>query len=145
MSRRIVRTLHIEDDRFQRRLMARLLESVDDFQFEITCAESEREGLELFDSHGAELVIVDYQLTEGNGLHFLKELRRHDSHVPVIVVSGAAGADVARELIECAADDFLEKKDLSGHALPTSVRGGLTRWDAWRRLNRRASSEPIMN
>jgi two-component system, NarL family, sensor histidine kinase UhpB len=143
MARRIVRTLHVGDDRFQRRLVARLLETIDDFQFEIVCADSETKGIELFDAQGAELIIVDYQLKEGNGLHFLQELRRHDAHVPVIAVSGTAGAEIARELIECGADDFLEKKDLSGHILPASVRDVLTRSDAWRRLNRRASMDPI--
>jgi DNA-binding response OmpR family regulator len=138
MTKRIVRILHVEDDGFQRRLLARLLEQMDEFQFEIECAESEREGLELFGRKGADLIIVDYHLAEGNGLHLVQELRRHDSHVPVIAVSGQAAAEIARELIEYGADDFLDKKDLSGQVLTASVRDVLTRWDAWRRLDSRA-------
>jgi DNA-binding response OmpR family regulator len=143
MTKRIVRILHVEDDGFQRRLLARLLEQMDEFQFEIECAESEREGLELFGRKGADLIIVDYHLAEGNGLHLVQELRRHDSHVPVIAVSGQAAAEIARELIECGADDFLDKKDLSGQVLTASVRDVLTRWDAWRRLDSRARMHPI--
>jgi CheY-like chemotaxis protein len=134
MPRRIIRTLHVEDDRFQHRLLAQLLGSIDEFEFDIACAESEPEGLELFDQRGAELIVLDYQLAQGDGLHFLKELRRRDSNVPVITVSGTASPQIARELIECGADDYLDKKDLASDILARSVRSVLARWDAWRRL-----------
>ena len=76
MSPRIVRALHVEDDKFQQRVLARLLAEMNEFQFEIVCAESEQEGLDLFERKGADLIILDYHLTTGNGLHFLRELRR---------------------------------------------------------------------
>jgi CheY-like chemotaxis protein len=143
MSPRIVRALHVEDDRFQQRVLARLLAEIDEFQFEIVCAESEQEGLDLFERKGADLIIVDYHLTIGNGLHFLQKLRRDAPHVPVIAVSGRAGPEIARELIECGADDFLDKKDLSGQVIAASVRGVMTRCDAWNRLDPCARMTPV--
>jgi DNA-binding response OmpR family regulator len=143
MSRRIIRVLHVEDDRFYHRLVAYLLEAMDEFRFEIVCAETEQEGLELFDQRGADLLVLDYQLTEGDGLHFLKELRRRDSKVPVIAVSGAASLQTARELVECGADDYLDKKDLAGDVLARSVREVLSRCDAWQRLVSRKQMDPI--
>jgi len=112
---------------------------MDEFQFEMVCAESEQEGLALFDRKGADLIILDYHLTDGNGLHFLQALRRDAPHVPVIAVSGRAGPEIARELIECGADDFLDKKDLTSQVIAASVRDVLTRCDAWRRLDLRAN------
>jgi FixJ family two-component response regulator len=53
--------------------------------------------------------------------------------VPVIAVCGKAGPEIARELIECGADDFLDKKDLTRQKIENSVREVLTRWDACRR------------
>jgi DNA-binding NarL/FixJ family response regulator len=84
-----------------------------------------------------------YQLSEGDGLHFLKELRRRDSNVPVIALSGTASPQIARELVECGADDYLDKKDLSRDVLARSVRDVLSRWDAWQRLVGRKKMDPI--
>jgi DNA-binding NarL/FixJ family response regulator len=137
MSKRIIRVLHIEDDHFQRRVLTHLLKEIDEFEFEIACAESERGGLDLFDIQGADLVILDYRLTEGDGLHCLKELRCRDPNVPIIAVSGEASPSIARELVECGADDYLDKKELAGHVLARSVRDVLSRWDAWQRTTTR--------
>jgi DNA-binding response OmpR family regulator len=137
MSKRIIRVLHIEDDRFHHRLLAHLLGDLDEFEFEITCAESERDGLALFDQQGADLIVLDYRLTEGDGLHCLKELRVRDAKVPVIAISGMASLEIAKELVECGADDYLNKSDLSANSLAKSVREVLSRWDAWKKLAHR--------
>jgi DNA-binding response OmpR family regulator len=133
MSQRTVRVLHIEDDRFLHRLLAHFLAEIGECRFEIVTAESERRGLELFDERGADLIVLDYRLAQGDGLHCLKELRRRDPHVPVIAISGMASSEIAQELIECGADDYLDKRDLSGRVLAQSIRGVLARWDAWRK------------
>jgi DNA-binding NtrC family response regulator len=137
MSNRNIRVLHIEDDRFQHRLLAHLLGNLDEFTFEIRCAESEREGLALFDQHGADLIVLDYRLTEGDGLHCLKELRLRDAKVPVIAISGVASLEIAKELVECGADDYLNKSELLPNSLAKSVRDVLSRWDAWKKLAHR--------
>jgi DNA-binding response OmpR family regulator len=134
MPKRSIRILHIEDDRFQRRLLAHHLKEVDEFAFEIVCAESEVEGLDLFDGQGADLVVLDYRLTQGDGLHCLRELRCRDPNIPIIAISGAASQQIARELVECGADDYLDKKQLTGQVLARSVRDVLSRWDAWKKL-----------
>jgi DNA-binding response OmpR family regulator len=134
MPKRSVRILHIEDDRFQRRLLAHHLKEVDEFEFEIVCAESEAEGLELFDGQGADLVVLDYRLTQGDGLHCLRELRCRDPNIPIIAISGAASQQIACELVECGADDYLDKKQLTGQVLARSVRDVLSRWDAWKKM-----------
>jgi len=143
MSRRLIRVLHIEDDQFQRRVLTHLLNQMEEFEFEIAWAESERGGLDLFDLERADLVILDYRLTEGDGLHCLKELRSRDPNVPIVTVSGEASAQIARELVECGADDYLDKKDLAGHVLARSVRDVLSRCDAWQRMASRQRMNPI--
>jgi DNA-binding response OmpR family regulator len=143
MAKRTIRLLHIEDDRFQRRLLAHHLKDVDEFEFEITDAESEREGLDLFDARGTDLVILDYRLAQGDGLHCLRELRCRDPNIPIIAVSGTASQQIARELVECGADDYLDKKELTGQILARSVRDVLSRWDVWRKMASRHSVHPI--
>jgi len=143
MSKRVIRVLHIEDDHFQHRYLAHLLQNLDEFEFRITCAESEREGLEIFDEWGADLIVLDYRLPQGDGLHCVKELRNRDAQIPIIAVSGAASDCIARELVECGADDYLNKRDLSGQRLADSVRDVLSRWDAWKKMACRSRMDSI--
>lgn len=114
MSPRIVRALHVEDDKFQQRVLARLLAEMNEFQFEIVCAESEQEGLDLFERKGADLIILDYHLTTGNGLHFLRELRRGAPHVPVIAVSGKAGPEIGASFLNVELMIFWTRRNSQG-------------------------------
>jgi DNA-binding response OmpR family regulator len=135
--------LHIEDDHFQHRLLAHLLGALDEFDFDIRCAENEQDGLAVFDQYGADLIVLDYRLPEGDGLHCLMELRAKDANVPIIAISGAASLNIAKELVECGADDYLNKSELTGHALAQSVRDVISRWDAWKKMTARHRLHPI--
>ena len=53
--------------------------------------------------------------------------------MPIIAISGVATPEIAAELLQVGADDFISKKDLSGDVLARSVREALARADAWRR------------
>lgn len=93
-----------------------------------------REGLTLYHSHPADIVITDIFMPEQEGLETIRDLRRDDPHVKVIAISGgsplrnanvlewaaASGADytfqkpVDRHELLRAVEDCLEGKDSSG-------------------------------
>src|SRR5262249_53760520 len=87
---RIVRMLHVEDDPIQQKMLSHHLQQIPELQFAVTCARSEDEAVAAFDAHPADFVILDYHLSQGDGLSCLRKLRRHDSRVPIIAVSGQA-------------------------------------------------------
>jgi DNA-binding NtrC family response regulator len=122
-----VNLLHVEDDAMQRKLLKHHLAAMDEFRFEVRSAESEGAALEIFDGGGTEFVILDYQLREGDGLHCLKEVRRRDPLVPVIAVSGVATPEIASELLQAGADDYLSKAEMTSSRLAQSVRAALVR------------------
>jgi DNA-binding response OmpR family regulator len=130
---RTINLLLVEDEPAQRRLMAHHLSSAEDHQFEIRHAASEEAATATFDGGGVELVIMDYQLDQGNGLNCLKELRRRDPITPIIAVSGRATPEVVAELLQAGADDYIRKEELNGEVLRRSVFGALSRADACRR------------
>lgn len=134
MTARTIQLLHVEDDEVQRLLTARLLKSMQEYQFDITCVDSEDEAVAHFEGGDKELVILDYHLAHGNGLSCLREMRKRRAKVPIIVVSGEATPQVAAELLESGADDYISKMDLNSTILSRSVRTALARADAWRRL-----------
>jgi DNA-binding response OmpR family regulator len=131
MTLNVIRLLHVEDDRIQQVWIARQLATMHDYRFETVQAASEDEALLLFGEGGFELVILDFHLTQGNGVNCLRRIRQHDSLVPIIAVSGTATSKIAAMLIKAGADDYLAKQSLDSRILGQSVRNVFTRAQAF--------------
>ena len=132
MSATEVQVLHVEDDRIQQGLTALHLMDMKELQFNIQHFVSEEEALDAWLRGAFDLVLVDYQLAKGNGLSCVRRIRQFDAVVPIIAISAAASTEVACELIEAGADDYLSKQSLTGPLLCQSVRNVLTRARAFR-------------
>ena len=132
MSIRAIKVLHVEDEESQRLLFAHHLRSMDEFRFEIHYADAEEAALDVFQTGGFEFVILDYNLRQGNGLHCLEELRRRDPVVPIIAISGIATDEIAADLVQAGADDYISKRELVSSVLACSMRAALGRAKAWR-------------
>ncbi len=132
MSSRTIKLLHVEDEISQRRLFAHHLKVMNDFHFEVLYADAEGSALDAFDAGGVELVFLDYHLRQGDGLHCLEELRRRDPVVPIIAISGIATDEIAAQLLQAGADDYIGKRDLSSGVLDRVLRDALARADVWR-------------
>jgi CheY-like chemotaxis protein len=124
--------LHVEDDPIQQLLIKHQLAEMSEYQFEITVAASEDDALALFPDGGFQLVILDYHLTQGDGVNCLRRIREIDRMVPIIAISGAATDEIAAVLISHGADDYLGKHILESKLLQQSVRNVLTRAQAFR-------------
>jgi len=143
MNSTVIRLLHIEDDRIQQALVARSLEKLHGYEFSIQTATSEEEAIQSFLEGGIDLVILDYHLSKGDGLSCLRRLRQIYAIVPIVAVSGVATADIATQLIEEGADDYLCKQVLNyGQILGQSVRNALTRAKAFRKRFFSANKSP---
>ncbi len=142
MSSPVIRVLHIEDDPIQHVMIRQLLDKVDDYRFDVSVATGEEEALAAFDP-GMELVVLDYHLTNGNGLSCLRRIKKVRADVPVVVVSGVASPQVAAELLEAGADDFYGKEWLDPRGFAAGVRQALARASArkWAGQLDRSSTE----
>jgi CheY-like chemotaxis protein len=139
---RTIKLLHVEDSALPRRIVAQQLAAVPDYTFAITYAATEDEAVAAFAHHQSELVLLDYHLEEGDGLSCLRRLREADAVVPVIVVSGQECPEVAADLLQAGADDYIGKNDLGTDALARSVCAALARVDGWRRYHPSGPGEP---
>lgn len=75
------------------------------------------EALSTVDGHAFDLVLTDHALPHANAFHFLFEMRRRGSAVPVLLLTRNGEARVAREAFHRGADDFLLKEDLESICL----------------------------
>ena len=127
-----VNLLHVEDDEIQREYLAPKLAEMPEFTFVINWAESEDHAIESVSAGGAQIVVMDYNLTQGNGLSCLRKLRRIDPLLPIIAISGVATSKVAAELINAGADGFISKGSFRVEEFHGLVRDSLQRAKAMR-------------
>ena len=101
------RILYIEDDPGLARLMQTKLAPEG---YIVDSAPTGSEGLRLFDEAFHDLVIVDYQLPDCNGLDVLRTLITRSSGVPVIMATGAGNEEIAVSAMKLGAADYINKE-----------------------------------
>ncbi|HMP02284.1 MAG TPA: response regulator [Gemmatales bacterium] len=143
MDHRRIKLLHVEDNLAHRRLIGHYLSAMKDFEFDVFHADSEEAAVESFRTNGIQIVLLDFHLTQGDGLSCLRRLRSIDPLVPIVALSGAATPEIASELLEVGADDYLSKQDLNREALATAVRNVLSRVDLVRKEGHSRKNEVL--
>jgi PAS domain S-box-containing protein len=102
-----VRILYIEDDPGLSRLVRTKLE-VEGYRVDISA--TGHEGLAAFDESLHDLIIVDYQLPDCNGLQVLETLVTRGAAVPVIIATGAGSEEIAVRAMKSGAADYINKE-----------------------------------
>jgi len=102
------RILVIDDEEEFRRVVSTALRRED---YEVFEAEAGAEGLALALVHRPHLILSEVNMVGMNGLELLEKLRFHPetSAVPVILMTGEPHQTSARYIMDCGADDYLQK------------------------------------
>jgi len=58
-----------------------------------------------------DIVVLDYNLPNSNGIDLLKEIKNYNQEIKTIVVSGQEKVDVVIEAFECGAEEYIKKDD----------------------------------
>ncbi|MYL53962.1 response regulator [Pontibacillus yanchengensis] len=66
-------------------------------------------GVATYDPGKHDLVMVDYHMPEWDGLQTVRELRKIDAHVPIIVLTVDERMELATQFTEAGATDFAQK------------------------------------
>lgn len=87
----------------------KLKKLISDLNFNIISASDAETGLELVKKMSPSLIITDYMLPDGDGLYLLKEIKKIDFNVPVIIITAQEKMDSAIEAMQLGAYDYIEK------------------------------------
>ncbi len=120
MMREPIRVLIIDDSSLMRKLISSFFSGTADIEV-IATAMNGRFGLHKMETLSPDVIILDLEMPEMNGIEFLKEKKRRGADTPVIILSSHAerGAKVTMEAIAAGASDFLLKPSTDqGQALP---------------------------
>jgi len=105
--------LVIEDEPEIRKFLSAVLESHD---FKIKFAETAKEGLKLFTSHPADILLLDLGLPDMDGIDVIKKIREWNN-TPIIVLSARGQEADKIAALELGADDYLTKPFGTGELL----------------------------
>src|SRR3990172_8427122 len=75
----------------------------------VVTAFNKAEGLDLFEKHRPDCVILDIFLPDGSGVDLIKPVRAIDSKVPIIMVSGQNEVDEVVRAMKDGANDYIKK------------------------------------
>src|SRR3989338_6874616 len=108
--------LIIDDSEDDQRLYKRAFKDYDCF-YSLVMASSAKAGLECIADARPDLVLLDYNLPDMDGLSFMKRLAASSSPpIPIVMLTGEGSAAVAVEVMKSGADDYLVK-DTEGRYL----------------------------
>src|SRR5574341_190938 len=119
--------LLIEDEPDDAKLIQRDLSKSPRTPFEMVHADRVKSGLERLQQGGVDVVLLDLNLPDGQGLGVLEKVEAQAPGVPVIVMTSRDDDDLAVEAVHKGAQDYLVKGQVSGGLLRRAIRYAIER------------------
>lgn len=124
--------LVVEDDDGIRGLLVEMLGRLG---FETVTAANGEEGLTAFRKQPLDMVVTDIRMPVMDGLTMLKQIRRENALIPIVVVTAFPSVDSAVESLSEGADDYLVKP-INLNDLENKVRKAMKHRQIQRSLSR---------
>lgn len=122
------RILVIDDSPEDREAFRRFLRQDAEYQNLVQEAVTGEEGLEACRRGSFDAVLLDQHMPQMEGLEVLRLLRAQPGwSTPVIALTSTGRADVARQMLEAGAHDFLFKDDITASILSRTITHAITR------------------
>jgi PAS domain S-box-containing protein len=122
-----IQILYIEDNPWDRRLISRILSAVRSPSFVLTTAETLCEGLSRIQSDPPDIILLDLNLPDSQGLPTLLAVAGRLTHVPIVICSATDDEDTAVQALQGGAQDYLTKGKITSDILVRTIRYALER------------------
>jgi PAS domain S-box-containing protein len=138
--------LIIDDSAADRELYRRYLLRDKEHNYTILEAELGEEGLELWQHHQPDAVLLDYRLPDLDGLEWLAQVRISTQQhcLPVIVVTGQGNEAIAVQAMKAGAQDYLVKGEITPESLQLVVNGAIEAVKLRTQLQQRIEREQLV-
>ena len=113
--------LAIDDQAFDAEMLKRTLAKVPDQPFDFIHYDDPASALKDLSNLDIDVIFLDYNIGEVNGLDVLKSIRNNGCHKPVIILTGQGGEHLVSTFIRAGADDYLIKNKLDPASLNRTI------------------------
>ncbi|MBB1521466.1 HDOD domain-containing protein [Aquipseudomonas guryensis] len=103
-----MRVIILEDDAWIADLLRQIVHSLRP-QAQISCQVSVSAALAEWQRQSADLVICDWNLPDGPGTRLLEQIRKQDSQIPLVMITGRADRDSVLEVRSLRINAFISK------------------------------------
>jgi CheY-like chemotaxis protein len=122
-----IRTLHIEDNPADARVLSEALAEVPEAAFELEWVNGLGKGLQKLESGQVDLVLLDLHLPESQGLATFYTSQTCAQGVPIIVLTGMDDRELALKAVRDGAQDYLVKGQFEGPSLVRAMQHAVVR------------------
>ncbi|CAN1210012.1 histidine kinase [Tumidithrix helvetica PCC 7403] len=141
-----IKVLIVDDSESDRKTYGRYLRSNQNSSYSILEAETLKEGIDLWRSQNPDVVLVDVQLPDGDGLEFLECMGKDnaDLQIPAILITGHGDEQLAVSAMKLGAMDYLAKANITQVSLVQSLGSLLDRIALSRKLVQAQHQESLI-
>jgi len=132
MSQQNVHVLYVEDDPDDIILMREELAEASFAGFNLQNVTNVASALDYLGNYQTDIILLDLNLPDSHGLETVSTLREHHPELPVVVYSGRDDYDLAVQIIQEGAQDFLVKGRVDANGLSRALRFAMMRHRAHR-------------
>ncbi len=125
-----MKILLVDDDQLDRALVIRALHK-SDLSAQISEAVTVDQGLEMYATNTYDIVLLDYQLPQRNGIEMIVELRNESKNnsIAIVMMSSSEDEELSLACIRAGAQDFLLKSEISSARLKRALLHAATRFE----------------
>jgi diguanylate cyclase (GGDEF)-like protein len=76
-----------------------------------------KDALKALKQNHFDLILLDYLLSDGNGLDFLRRMEKEGLEIPAVVITGQGDEMIAKQVIQAGAYDYLPKNRIGEESL----------------------------
>ncbi len=121
MKKEHIRILYVDDDPDDFFLVKSLLKKIDEPVYLVEHAFSYEDALDKIKQR-FDIFLVDYRLGKETGLELIKEIKAHQMHAAVILLTGMSTGNLDREALQLGASDYLVKGEFDAATLDRTLR-----------------------
>ena len=121
------RILVIEDDTQDIALIRHYLRRTPRFTANLKVVKTISEGLERLQENNIDVVLLDLNLPDGQGLEAFREVYAQCRQIPIVILSGLDDEKIALESLHEGAQDYLIKGKFDGNLLVRAIRYAIER------------------
>lgn len=119
---KVINILIIDDNNVDRATYKHMIKEYFNKPYRIIEAVNRREALNVLNQHDIDCILLDYNLTETNGIDLMKIIKKHiKKKIPIIMITGEGNENIAVMALKSGASDYLKKDTLKPQELVTAI------------------------